>query len=433
MKWAGIFCVNQPNPSIFNFMAPAAALYLPLAFAFGAAMASFLSVVMDRLPAGRSIIRPGSHCDACGHVLKWHENLPIVGYLRLGGKCSGCGKRIPLHLLLNELVFAFAFTVIFFLYFMANPQYPVVGEVVPPYMVRLQLVQGWPIYLLHVALLSALFAMTVIDLKTYTIPIEITWVITAFAVIVHGIMPIWPAGGARLPLDATPILPSATSVSFADWVIPLVSPPVFAATIGGVVGIGIATMLLRRGVLRFGFIDFDFFVSEDDEIIKYPHARRELEWEFDYILIILIGMFAGHLIGLRWQGLTINTGFPLWCASLGGSLAGYFVGAGLIWGIRLFGTLVFGKEAMGLGDAHLLGCIGAVVGWVDPILIFLLAPFLAIFGMLLGSILGSLFKGFQRVLPYGPWLAAATVVVLFGGWWLEPFLSRLFGYPINLP
>src|SRR5690606_6171883 len=124
---------------------------------------------------------------------------------------------------------------------------------------------------------------------------------------------------------------------------------------------------------------------------------------------------------------------PLWAAALGGSLAGYLVGAGLVWAIRLLGAVLFGKEAMGLGDAHLLGCVGAVFGWIDPILIFFLAPFLAILGMAIGTLLGRLLGGFQRVLPYGPWLALATVIVMFGDEYLvEPFLAALFNVPVNL-
>lgn len=418
---------------IFNYMARAALIYLPFAFIFGGVVASFLTVVMDRLPRGKSIIKPRSHCESCGHMLSWHENLPIFGYLRLRGKCASCGKKIPFHLFMNELLIAIGFALVFMLYFMVNPNHPVIGRLVPPYFVSLQLPYGWPIYILHMALFSALLAMTVIDFRTYTIPIEITWFVTVLALLIHTMLPIWPAGHVILPLDRSPIMPGVASSSLAHWVIPLATPPVFAAALGGLLGIVIASLLLRKGVLRYGFIDFDLFVGEDDDITAYPNSRRELEWEFDYLAIVGLAMTAGYLIGLHWQHLTINTGFPLWCAALGGSLTGYFMGVGLIWGIRLFGTFLFGKEAMGLGDAHLLGCVGAVLGWADPILIFLLAPFLAMFGMLIGSILGSFFKGFRRVLPYGPWLALATLIVAFGDWWIEPFLSRLFKHPINLP
>ncbi len=421
-----------PTPT-FNYMASAAAIYLPFAFLLGAAMASFLTVVMDRLPQGKSIVKPRSHCESCGHVLKLFENLPVFGYLFLRGKCSSCHKKIPLHLFINELIFALAFSALFMLYFMFNSNLPVIAALVPPYLVRLGLVGGWPIFLLHAALLSALYAMTIIDIRTFTIPIEITWAITIFALLVHTLLPLWPAGSFIPPLDTAPIQPGVASSSFAHWVIPLATPPIFVATLGGLVGILIATILLHRGVLRYGFIDFDLYVGKDDDITAYPNSRGELQWELDFVAIVIAGLALGFFIGLNWSHLTINTGFPLWCATLGGSLAGYFVGAALIWAIRILGTFAFGNEAMGLGDAHLLACIGAVVGWIDPILIFFLAPFLAMFGMLLGTILGSFFKGFRRVLPYGPWLALAAVFVLFGDWWIEPFLSMLFNFKVNLP
>jgi len=418
------------SPPLFNYLAGAYMIYLPFAFALGAAAASFLTVVMDRVPRRQSIIRPPSHCDACGRALRWYENLPIIGYLMLRGRCSSCGASIPRHLFVNEIVFACGFALVFVTCFMLHPRAPLGEALQPAFMDRLQLPAGWPVYLLHMALLSALYAMTAIDLRTFTIPIEITWAVTLFAVLVHAVLPVWPAGGAQLPLAGQA---AGSDVTYAQWVIPFVTPPIFCATIGGLVGVAFAWLLLQRGVLRYGFLDFDLYVGEDDPITDYPNPRGELEWELDYLGIVVAGLFLGWLGGLYWQNLTINTGFPLWCAALGGSLAGYFVGAGLIWGIRIFGTLLFGKEAMGMGDAHLLGCVGAALGWIDPILIFLLAPFLAIFGMLIGTILSSIFKGFQRVLPYGPWLSLATAVVMFGDWWIEPFLSRLFGFSINLP
>ncbi len=415
---------------IFNYMASAVAIYLPFAFIFGASMASFLTVVMDRLPRGKSIVTPRSHCDSCKHMLPWYENLPIVGYIRLMGRCKSCGSPIPVHLFLNELLFAICFAMVFMAYFMVDAQSWLGQYVTPPYLERMGLPDGWPIFVLHIALFSALYAMTVIDLKTFTIPIQITWVITILAVIVHTMLPLWPAGGIRLPLTS---MPGGTTVSYAAWVIPLASPQLFSATIGGVVGIAAASVCLHKGILRYGFLDFDLFVGESDAITDYPNPRRELQWELDYLAIVAIGLFVGWMIGLPWQHVTINTGFPLWCATLGGSLMGYFVGAGVIWGIRIFGTLLFGKEAMGLGDAHLLGCVGAVLGWIDPILIFLIAPFLAIAGTIVSVLLGSVFKGFQRILPYGPWLAFATVTVMFGDWWIEPFLGYIFNVPVDLP
>ena len=68
-----------------------------LTLAPGLALGSFLNVVISRVPLKRSIVRPGSACAACGHPLSWYENVPVVSYLALRGKCRHCGATIPLH------------------------------------------------------------------------------------------------------------------------------------------------------------------------------------------------------------------------------------------------------------------------------------------------------------------------------------------------
>ncbi|MEX1113026.1 MAG: prepilin peptidase, partial [Patescibacteria group bacterium] len=65
-----------------------------LAFVPGLAIGSFLNVVAARVPLKRSIVRPGSACMSCGHVLAWYENVPVLSWLALRGRCRGCGARI---------------------------------------------------------------------------------------------------------------------------------------------------------------------------------------------------------------------------------------------------------------------------------------------------------------------------------------------------
>jgi leader peptidase (prepilin peptidase)/N-methyltransferase len=66
------------------------------AFVPGLAIGSFLNVVAARVPLKRSIVSPGSACMSCGHELAWYENVPVVSYLALRGRCRGCGARIGL-------------------------------------------------------------------------------------------------------------------------------------------------------------------------------------------------------------------------------------------------------------------------------------------------------------------------------------------------
>ncbi len=76
------------------------------AFLIGAAVGSFLNVVIDRLPAGRSLVHPRSVCDACQRPLKELDMVPIVSYLALRGRCRYCGHGIPLRVLLVEAAMA---------------------------------------------------------------------------------------------------------------------------------------------------------------------------------------------------------------------------------------------------------------------------------------------------------------------------------------
>jgi leader peptidase (prepilin peptidase) / N-methyltransferase len=75
-------------------------------FAPGLAVGSFLNVVAARVPLRRSIVRPGSACMGCGAPIAWYDNLPLVSYARLRGKCRACGARIPLRYPAVELATA---------------------------------------------------------------------------------------------------------------------------------------------------------------------------------------------------------------------------------------------------------------------------------------------------------------------------------------
>jgi leader peptidase (prepilin peptidase) / N-methyltransferase len=86
-----------------------AAYPLFVAAAFGAVIGSFLNVCIYRIPKGRSIVWPGSACGSCGHMLAWFENIPIVSYLVLRGRCRACRASISLRYPFVELLTAAMF------------------------------------------------------------------------------------------------------------------------------------------------------------------------------------------------------------------------------------------------------------------------------------------------------------------------------------
>ncbi len=79
-------------------------------FAVGGIIGSFLNVVIYRLPQGLSLVHPPSRCPACGRGIRWHDNVPVLGWLWLRGKCRDCGVKIspryPLVELFVGLMFA---------------------------------------------------------------------------------------------------------------------------------------------------------------------------------------------------------------------------------------------------------------------------------------------------------------------------------------
>ena len=82
-------------------------------FLFGIVMGSFYHVVATRLSNDESIVFPGSHCPKCNHFLKWYENIPVVSYLILKGKCSHCHSKIPISYLIVEVITGLLFMACF--------------------------------------------------------------------------------------------------------------------------------------------------------------------------------------------------------------------------------------------------------------------------------------------------------------------------------
>lgn len=122
---------------------------------------SFLNVVIYRLPReGLSIIRPRSHCVHCGYKLRWFDNIPILSFALLRGRCRSC--RIPISL---RYPFVEALTCILFLFFTYW------------HLVRSPSSAGWKgwiVLLVHLSFVCALLALTFIDFKFRILPNEIT-------------------------------------------------------------------------------------------------------------------------------------------------------------------------------------------------------------------------------------------------------------------
>ena len=125
-------------------------MHAALLIALGLAVGSFLTVCIHRLPRGESVVAPRSHCPACAGPLRWRDNVPLFGYLRLRGRCRACGAPI-------------------------SPLYPTV-ELVTPVLFLLQYGDlGWqPLLPARMAFACAMLVLGVIDLRHRILPNAIT-------------------------------------------------------------------------------------------------------------------------------------------------------------------------------------------------------------------------------------------------------------------
>ncbi len=118
---------------------------------FGLVMGSFLNVVIYRLPLEQSIIKPRSHCPACNTMIRFYDNIPVISYIILGGKCRYCRAKISLIYPLVEAFTAFSFWLAWY-YFGILPVYA-----------------GFSILFI-----CLLLALAIIDLRHMILPLELT-------------------------------------------------------------------------------------------------------------------------------------------------------------------------------------------------------------------------------------------------------------------
>ena len=88
-------------------------LFACFAFSLGACVASFLNVCIWRLPREESVVRPGSHCPNCNAPIRWYQNIPIVSWCCLRGRCANCHKPISPRYVIVELLGGVLFLLVY--------------------------------------------------------------------------------------------------------------------------------------------------------------------------------------------------------------------------------------------------------------------------------------------------------------------------------
>jgi leader peptidase (prepilin peptidase)/N-methyltransferase len=273
-------------------------------FILGSCVGSFLNVCIHRLPKEKSIIKPSSFCPQCKAPIKLYDNIPILSYIFLRGKCRNCSAKISFRYPLVEFITALIFLVLYLNF-------------------------GLSLFSLKFAFLFCLLiVVSFIDIDYHAIPAYLCLVGIAvglvFSVIESG--GVWNIleDSLRLKGLALPISPFANSF------------------IGLLFGLGFIYLFKLFG---------DVFIS----VLLYLRKKDSIEGE---------------------------------------------------------------KESLGLGDVDFMGMVGVFLGVKGVLLVFFLAPFLAV----AYSISALIFKK-SHLIPYLPYLSLATVIVFF---WGNKILSFIF-------
>ncbi|MDD4890668.1 MAG: prepilin peptidase [Phycisphaerae bacterium] len=375
-------------------------------FGSGCCIGSFLNVVIWRLPRHGSVAKPAhSYCPHCSNPIAWYDNIPLLSWLILRANCRRCGQPISVRYPLVELATGLLFLGLL-LGIYAGPLRQDIGH----------WPLNWPGYAAALIVMSGLLAGSIIDLEHFFIPLSVVWL----------------GGLATVALAA--VFPGRPG---AEW-LPLASPRMAAWAVGGTGGLLVSMLLLQLGILPLSFAEADAEAAAEsppaattqrpESVGVTVGARREVLKEVLFLLPVIAG-------GIIWAVLTSDGG-PLertwlrWTAwphllGLSGSLFGLLIGGAVVWFVRIIGTLVAGREAMGLGDVHLLAAAGALLGWGGALLAFFIAPF---FGIVVGLV--QLIRHGRRELPFGPYLSLGVLVVLMYydrlEAWLAPPLRMLF-------
>jgi len=351
--------VHQP---IYKF------LFGAFAFVLGAAVGSFLNVCIYRWPVELSINRPRrSFCPNCKQPIPWHQNLPLISWLALGGRCANCGAKISFRYFAVELVTALLFLAIW--------------ESFP-----------WQVAIAYWVFVSFLIIGTFIDFEHFIIPDRVT---------IGGII------AGAISSVAVPAL-MQTDSRLAAGVRSLL-----AAALGYV----ILLIVLEAGKIAFGrkrirfdaptpFTwtkrgdDADFVVGPEESLWSDYFAREK-----DRLLLQCDEVRIDHH---TYGNVTLDFRYDRVTAE---GHAMRLDDVTQISGVAR--ELVIPREAMGRGDLKFLAAIGAFLGW-RAVLFSLFA------GSLLGSIVGliTLVVGkpvWSAKLPFGPYLAFGAVTWMFSG------------------
>ncbi|CAN5483246.1 hypothetical protein BH20VER3_BH20VER3_09170 [soil metagenome] len=343
-------------------------LFRIFAFLLGAAVGSFLNVCIYRLPRALSVNHPRrSFCPACQKAIPWQQNLPLISWLFLRGKCAQCGSRIAFRYFAVELLTALLFLAVWVVF-------------------------TWPIAVAYWIFVSLLIAATFIDFEHFIIPDEITIGGTVAGLLASLALPAlmeeesrlragaWSLGSAALGYALLWVVLEGGKKAFGKKRIRLAEPTPFT--------------WVREGE------DAEFVVGEECGLWSDHFARENDRMLLHCAEAVVDGrFFQNTTLQLHYNRLTI--GQESFALEKVDRITG------------LVRELQIPREAMGRGDLKFLAAIGAFLGW-RGVLCSIFA------GSLFGSIVGLLslavgHRGWSARIPFGPYLALGALLWMFWG------------------
>jgi leader peptidase (prepilin peptidase)/N-methyltransferase len=341
-------------------------------FVFGSIIGSFLNVCIYRLPLGQSIVSPPSHCPHCKYSIPWYLNVPLVTWLYLRGKCRNCGAPISIRYFLVELLTAVTFMSCWLAFGTQS---------------------AW-LALVYAVFLAGLITATFIDFEHFIIPDEIT------------------VGGIVLGFVCSFLLPSLHGGN--------VSNSLRQSAFGIVAGAGIIYSILRLGKLLFGrqkvALPADTKIVFTETAVHLPDKEIPYEDIF-YRQSDAITLHARTVeladrcysdVRVRLSSASLRIGDE----ELNPEEVPHLE--------AVSEEIVFPREAMGLGDVKFMAAIGAFLGWQGVVFSLMVSSMI---GSVTGVALIALRKReWSSRLPYGPYIALAAAIWVFGGkrlvhWW----------------
>ena len=314
-------------------------LYVWVGFAFvlGAIAGSFINVCVARLPFEKSLLWPGSRCGRCFQPIRFTDNIPILGWWLLRGRCRSCGQPFSVTYSLVELFTACAFAGLFYLEIGCNVlDLPYLRQAQVQFDLQWGMVpwQAWVVFVWHATLLSFLLVTSLCDLQYLEVPLGVT-VCGTLVGLVGATFLAWPFPAASGPV------PQA-----AGWAPPPVEPglypwPVWLWPAKQLAGLDAARQLAARpghraggalaGMVTLRAVRFLFGLGRGKEGLGIGDAD--------------VMMMAGSFLG--WQP----------------TLVAFFVG---VFAALFFGVVQLirrGDQALAFGPALALGAFITLLAW----------------------------------------------------------------------